>query len=214
MKITKVSLVSPVYLSRPDPTLTLWDIWERWKNSVPAGAGEERDIAVRRMEACIENESQPLDLRELELSSLPPYLPPNSKLTVSENLLEALLQYTQLERTTDKFIADYVDNFFLYHFDNCFLNELNEDNSDFVYTLFSEEADNKAAVIERVNQAFNARRDTILPGVREGLIAYIHYIVNAGLLSDFSSVKAELEILLHGEFCKTAYHCAIKLLDA
>jgi len=210
MKIDKTSPVPPIIPSCTDPSLTLWDIWARWKNSVPAGGGEQRDIAVRRMEACIENESQPLDLRELSLSSLPPFLPPNSRLTVSENLLEGLLRHMQLDRSTDKCVADYIDNFLFYHFEDFFLREINEDNSDFLRTLFSEEADKGNDVIARVIREFNADRDFILANVREGLIAYINYTFLSAQSGNFAALKAELALLLHGEFCKAAYRCSIK----
>ncbi|MGP3594146.1 hypothetical protein [Vagococcus sp. WN89Y] len=210
MKIDKISPVPPAMLSRQDPSLTLWDIWERWKTSVPPGAGEQRDVAVRRMEACIENESHPLDLRELSLSSLPPFLPPNSKLTVSENLLEGLLRHMQLDRSTDKCVADYIDNFLFYHFEDFFQGELTADNSKFLQTLFSEKGDSADEAIKRVVIEFDSERDLIRSRIREGLIAYINYSFVSAQSGDFSALKAELEILLHGEFCKTAYRCSIK----
>lgn len=209
MKIGLVSPVPPELSFRAEPAITLWDSWDEWKNSTPPGSGEQRDIAMRRMEACIESQLQPLDLSDLVLSSLPPFLPPTSKLIVHSDLLEGLLNHTQLNRSIDEIITDYVDNILLCYFDSFFLRELNADNNHFLGTLFSEEADNIKSVIDRVALEFIAARDTVLANTREGLTRYINYIFANAQNRESVAFKAELAQLLHGNFCEIASRCSI-----
>lgn len=207
----KIGQVSPVPSAAPflqESPLKLHDIWEYWKNLAPAGDGEQRDVAVRRMEACLENPALPLDLRELALSALPHFLPPTSRLTVSENLLEGLLSHKQLHRSAESVISDYVDNVLIYYFDTFFLRELNVDNSHFLGTLFSAGADQIDKLVARVALEFIAERENIQANVRDGLSKYIHHIFVAGQSFDFADLRHELAILLHGEYCETAYRCA------
>ncbi|WP_226020511.1 leucine-rich repeat domain-containing protein [Serratia symbiotica] len=62
---------------RPDEYYALWSEWE--ENAMP-GMGEKRDIAVARMRECLETGRKLLDLAELQLSSLPDFLPPEISL--------------------------------------------------------------------------------------------------------------------------------------
>lgn len=210
MKIEKISPAPPVIAVQSEPPLTLWDIWNRWKDAAFTGEGEQRDVAVRRLEACIENETSPLDLRELSLSALPPVLPANGKLTVSKNLLEALLRYIESNRSTERLVTDYIDNFLFYYFDCAFQHELEADNNKFLQTLFSDESTNLPEVATRVASAFSASREAIYANIREGLIAWFNYSICTLQCGNFSELQAELDILLHGEFCKTAYRCTFE----
>lgn len=50
--------------------------WQTWKNNAPDGGGEYRDIALSRLQACLNDASPCLDLANLGLSTLPELLPP------------------------------------------------------------------------------------------------------------------------------------------
>ena len=62
---------------RPDEYYALWAEWEE---NAPPGMGEKRDIAVARMRECLETGRKLLNLAELQLSSLPDFLPPEINL--------------------------------------------------------------------------------------------------------------------------------------
>lgn len=66
-------------------------LWQAWARQALPGSGEFREIAVERLLDCLNNKSAKLDLSELELTSLPDFLPPHIEtLLVNNNQLAEL----------------------------------------------------------------------------------------------------------------------------
>ncbi|MEB0139305.1 MULTISPECIES: NEL-type E3 ubiquitin ligase domain-containing protein [unclassified Undibacterium] len=65
--------------------------WQAWANAAAAGSAEQRDIALARLLDCQQRELETLDLCELELRSLPPFLPEQlQRLEIADNLISKL----------------------------------------------------------------------------------------------------------------------------
>ncbi|WP_369790528.1 NEL-type E3 ubiquitin ligase domain-containing protein [Rouxiella sp. WC2420] len=68
-------------------------VWKEWGKNALGGSGEHRELAIRRLEDCIQRGSIELDLSALGLSELPPILPPKIvKLFANNNKIETLPQ--------------------------------------------------------------------------------------------------------------------------
>ena len=65
--------------------------WQAWANAAAAGDAEQRDVALARLLDCQQYELETLDLCELELRSLPPFLPEQLRcLDIADNLISQL----------------------------------------------------------------------------------------------------------------------------
>ncbi|MET4860603.1 NEL-type E3 ubiquitin ligase domain-containing protein [Morganella morganii] len=59
----------------PQTTQDYEAIWSAWENAAPAGEAPGRADAIQRMRDCLHNDGTELNLSNLELTSLPDYLP-------------------------------------------------------------------------------------------------------------------------------------------
>ncbi|MGN7915566.1 hypothetical protein [Enterobacter sp. 22466] len=106
---------------------------DKWRGEAVQGAGEQRDIAVERINQCLNEPTKKpnLNLKDLKLTSLPP-LPSCEKLFVSEELLEQLLSLAVGNNSSDKITEQAVENFLDYHFTDVFDDVSREDFTDFI----------------------------------------------------------------------------------
>ncbi|EAN8506960.1 hypothetical protein GNM54_02200 [Salmonella enterica] len=74
----------------PAANTSYYTLWQTWANEAIVGEGEQRDIAVERLYACLSNQESILDLGELNLRTLPLLPACVSTLNVSNNHLSAL----------------------------------------------------------------------------------------------------------------------------
>lgn len=74
----------------PAANTSYYTLWQTWANEAIVGEGEQRDIAVERLYACLSNQESILDLGELNLRTLPLLPACVSTLNVSNNHLSAI----------------------------------------------------------------------------------------------------------------------------
>ncbi|EAW8701489.1 hypothetical protein GW207_00660 [Salmonella enterica subsp. arizonae serovar 40:z4,z32:-] len=74
----------------PAANTSYYTLWQTWASEAVVGAGEQRDIAVERLCACLCNKESMLDLAGLNLRTLPVLPECVSTLNVSNNHLSAL----------------------------------------------------------------------------------------------------------------------------
>ncbi|MBG6247912.1 MULTISPECIES: leucine-rich repeat domain-containing protein [Symbiopectobacterium] len=72
---TTHSSVSTQTTTSPNNPEEYHAVWTAWEKSSPHGEGEKRDIAVARLQDCLERNSVSLNLSKLNLSSLPDFIP-------------------------------------------------------------------------------------------------------------------------------------------
>lgn len=76
--------------SLPVDGVSYYTLWQTWASEAVAGAGEQREIAVERLCACLGNQENTLDLEGLNLHALPTLPACVSILNVNNNNLSAL----------------------------------------------------------------------------------------------------------------------------
>lgn len=107
---------------------------EKWKGEAKPGAGEMRDLAIKRINLCLEEplKNPELCLIDLKLLSLPP-LPPCEDLYIGEELLEPLLNLAVECDSPDNITEHFVKNFLFHHFDELFHEVHEEDHNDYIW---------------------------------------------------------------------------------
>lgn len=84
----RIHATAPDTLSAAD--INYYALWQTWAGEAVAGEGEQRDIAVERLCACLADQESMLDLGGLNLRNLPILAACISTLNVSNNNLSAL----------------------------------------------------------------------------------------------------------------------------
>lgn len=84
----RIHATAPETLSAAD--INYYALWQTWAGEAVAGEGEQRDIAVERLCACLADQESMLDLGGLNLRNLPILPACISTLNVSNNNLSAL----------------------------------------------------------------------------------------------------------------------------
>lgn len=84
----RIHATAPDTLSAAD--INYYALWQTWAGEAVAGEGEQRDIAVERLYACLADQESMLDLGGLNLRNLPILPACISTLNVSNNNLSAL----------------------------------------------------------------------------------------------------------------------------
>lgn len=74
----------------PAANTSYYTLWQTWASEAIVGEGEQRDIAVERLCACLSNQKSILDLGDLSLRTLPLLPACVSTLNISNNHLSAL----------------------------------------------------------------------------------------------------------------------------